>query len=74
MNRYHFHSHIKSEMNENGLIKKKLIIRDNVTFIMTQCGCEGYFDEEIEENEMEDVGIDDVNIACISLNSSNKKI
>ena len=31
---------------------------------MTKCGCEGYFDKEIE----------DVNIAAVSLNSSKRNI
>ena len=36
---------------------------------MSKCGREGYFDDEIEENETEDIGIDDVSIASVSLNS-----
>ena len=61
-------------MNENNLIKKKLIIVNNVAFKMTRWGREGYFDEEIEENEMEGMGIEEVNIASVSLNSSKRNI
>ena len=50
INSNHYHFHIKSKINENNLIEKKLIITNNVSFKMTKCGCEGYFGEEIEEN------------------------
>ena len=40
LNRNHFHSQIKSEMNENYLIKKKLIIENNAMFKMSPCGHE----------------------------------
>ena len=44
-NSNNFHLHIKSEMNENYLIKKKLIIGNNTSFKMTKYGHEGYFDD-----------------------------
>ena len=47
-NSNNFHLHIKLEMNENNLIKKKLIV-NNVTFKMTRCGYKGYFDWELRK-------------------------
>ena len=51
-------------MNENNFIKNKLIIGNNMTFKMTGCGHDGYFDKKVEE----------VNIASVSLNSSKRNI
>ena len=33
-----------------------------------------FFDEEMKENEMEDMGIEEVNIASVTLNSSKRNI
>ena len=53
INSNYYHFHIKSKINENNLIEKKLIIGHNPTFKMTKCGREGHFDGEIEENKMQ---------------------
>ena len=44
-----------------------------MNFKITNCGCEGYYDES-EESETEDIGIENENTLSINLNSSKRNI